>query len=249
MELTTEVDWPASDDPIPPSDMAALYEQTWFTHKFAHYIPLYEQLFSRFRSGVQRHPVKMCEIGVARGGSLRLWQRYFPEGSTVVGIDADRRCLIADDPPGVNVRIGDQADAGFLASVVEEFGPFDVILDDGSHQPRPTTTAFEFLFPHGLADGGVYVVEDLFSCYMGNPAHPTFMDAVKGLLDVMHAHYARVVPAMSDAFEVGNPRRAAAVGVPWATTIIGSVQCFDGLVAIHRQPHPLPRILFRTEPW
>lgn len=57
--------------------------------KLAHYLSIYSDLFARFLN----KPVKMLEIGVQHGGSLRLWQNYF--GADLLqwtGIDINPRC-------------------------------------------------------------------------------------------------------------------------------------------------------------
>ena len=58
----------------------------------------------------------------------------------------------------------EQADAGFLQKVAGEFGPFDLIIDDGSHVNAHVITTFEVLFPL-LKTGGLYVVEDTQTSY------------------------------------------------------------------------------------
>jgi hypothetical protein len=47
----------------------------------------------------------------------------------------------------IAVRIGDQSDTAFLDSVLAEFGPPDVILDDGSHMMRHVQTSFTHSLP------------------------------------------------------------------------------------------------------
>ena len=45
-----------------------------------------------------------------------------------------------------------------------KYGPFDIIIDDGSHRNDDMVISFETLFPV-LKCGGMYVVEDLHCCY------------------------------------------------------------------------------------
>lgn len=251
-ELGAETSWPASDTPIPDSDLAAIFANTVNIHKAAHFVPIYESTFRPYRD----RPMKILEIGVACGGSLELWRQYFCPEATVIGIDGNPQCARFDDPArNVHVRIGQQQDKQFLQSVVDEFGPIDIILDDGAHTPSYTRAAFQHLFLHGLADGGVYLVEDLEWCYWpcgANDGSPTFIEFVKSLIDVMHLHY--TVTDTTDAFEVvhpeglpiDHPRRLPEVKVPLATTLISSIELHDGIVAIHRQQRELPRILMKT---
>ena len=44
--------------------------------------------------------------------------------------------------------------------MLEEHGPFDIVIDDGSHIPKHVIASFNILFPK-LADDGLYVIEDV----------------------------------------------------------------------------------------
>ena len=58
----------------------------------------------------------------------------------------------------------DQSDYSFLQTLVNKYGKFDIIIDDGSHQSKHIISSFNFLFNH-LSDNGIYVVEDLQTSY------------------------------------------------------------------------------------
>jgi hypothetical protein len=157
-------------------------------HKWEHYFPVYERHFAPWRG----RTLTFLEIGVARGGSLQMWRRYFGPLARIVGVDIDPKCL-AHDGDGVSVRIGDQADPAFLAQVIDEFGVPDVVLDDGSHQMRHIEATFEFLYPR-LPKNGVYMVEDLQCAYWpkfgGSMDDPkTFINIAKSLVDKLNADH------------------------------------------------------------
>lgn len=97
-------------------------------HKWKHYFPAYERHFGRY---VNR-PMTFIEIGCGFGGSLQMWKRYFGPHAQIIGIDINSDCkAFAEDQ--IAVCIGDQSDPAFLNTVVDEFGPPDIVLDDGSH--------------------------------------------------------------------------------------------------------------------
>jgi hypothetical protein len=77
--------------------------------------------------------ITLLEIGVFRGGSLKLWRDYFP-GGTIVGID---RKLPQHLQLGKRIQVfeGRQADKEFLSKVASETARdgFDIIIDDASH--------------------------------------------------------------------------------------------------------------------
>lgn len=122
------------------------------------YDPWYERMFAPLRE----RPLKLLELGVLEGASLRMWEAYFPNAE-IWGIDVAPGCT-AHEGGRVRVRIGDQADPRFLASVAAEVGPLDIVIDDASHVWHKTLASFELLWPH-VASGGWYVIEDLQVCY------------------------------------------------------------------------------------
>jgi hypothetical protein len=107
-----------------------------------------------------KEDIKLLEIGIYNGGSLLLWQDYFPKG-TIVGID---RTLPPDVGRGERIEVfqGSQDDVRFLSEVAAKTAPagYDVIIDDASHIGKPTRTAFWHLFDNHLRAGGIYVIED-----------------------------------------------------------------------------------------
>lgn len=158
--------------------------------KWVHYLPIYEAHFARY---VNR-PLKMLEIGCLHGGSLQMWKRYFGPHVHIVGIDINPACADhAEDQ--IDVRIGSQDDTAFLAKVVEEFGTFDIVLDDGSHVCEHQIISFKALYPH-VKDDGIYVVEDLHTNYWdeygGGLRRPsTFIEHTKMLIDELNAYHSR----------------------------------------------------------
>ncbi len=159
-------------------------------HKWVHYFPVYERHFSWFRD----RSVTFLEIGVSKGGSLAMWQRYFGPLAKVVGIDIDKSCK-KHEQDGVFVRIGDQSDPKFLQSVIDEFGIPDVVLDDGSHVMKHISASFDHLYPK-MPKNGVYMVEDLHTAYWeefgGGVDEPgTFVNLCKGYIDRLNADHSR----------------------------------------------------------
>lgn len=230
-ELSAEVTWPASDGPGLDGDLASIFAETDNVTKWEHYLPIYETALATFRS----RPIRMLEIGVWRGGSLQMWRRYLHPDSVIVGIDIDPDTAQFDDPSrGIHVRIGGQQDASFLQGVTREFGPFDVILDDGSHTTSHMVQTFQHLFANGLARGGLYVVEDIhtnyWKAYRDSPM--SFVDFTKWLIDAMHAHYQVTNSELS--FRLGDPHRVMELSVPLATTLIEKVEFYDSVAVIHR---------------
>lgn len=133
-------------------------------------------------------PTAILEIGVQSGGSLYMWRERFPS-ARVVGIDIDPDCGRAD---GATVIIGDGHDPAFLQSVWDAHGPFDLVIDDGSHQVADQIRTFEAVIPL-MAHGGLYACEDTHTSYwreFARRGEPTFVERAKAAVDELHA-YAR----------------------------------------------------------
>lgn len=176
--------------------------------KWRHYFQIYERELGRFQKG----PISFLEIGIFKGGSIPMWKEYFPDGSALTFIDIDPACK-EHEIDGTNVRIGNQADPDFLAALAEEFGPFDVILDDGSHVCHHQISSFEGLWPH-LKNGGLYMVEDCHTSYWpgfggGYRNEASFIEYSKRLVDTMHSWYTdqdELFPFQEMAREVNSVR-------------------------------------------
>jgi Methyltransferase domain len=141
--------------------LAALYG----TDKFGEhdYTPVYAELMRASR----RRAVRLMEVGVggyagALGGeSLRMWASYFRRGH-ITGIDLfDKTALSAGR---VQVFQCSQVDGPKLSALAQERGPFDFIIDDGSHLNAHQIETFAILWPF-LKDGGTYIVEDVQTSY------------------------------------------------------------------------------------
>jgi hypothetical protein len=159
-------------------------------HKWKHYFPIDERFFRDF----VYKTVTFLEIGVASGGSLQMWKRYFGPHATIVGVDILPECKACEEDQ-IEVRIGPQQDPKFLQGVLDEFGPPDIVLDDGSHMMSHTITTFEFLYPK-LPKNGIYFVEDLHTAYWeeyegGFRRRGTFIERCKDLLDELNADHIR----------------------------------------------------------
>jgi SAM-dependent methyltransferase len=210
--------------------------------KWTHYFEIYETIFGPRRNGAMR----ILEIGVFKGNSLRLWKQYFHHPDTViVGIDIDPTCTRFDAPAEhVHVRIGSQADPEFLKKMVSEFGPFDLIIDDGSHQSTHMIASFNALYADGLKDDGIYFAEDLHANYWipWRDSRRAFLDLCKELMELMHAHYTK---AWLKDWNEETPSSPLVVEVPAITLMIKEIRVFDSVVAIYKTRLPyLPRSVF-----
>jgi cephalosporin hydroxylase len=69
---------------------------------------------------------------------------------------------------------------------LEKLGPFDLIVDDGSHIYNHQILTFNVLFPF-LKKGHIYVVEDVCTSYWPNfGGNPTCIEYFKNLIDAVN---------------------------------------------------------------
>jgi demethylmacrocin O-methyltransferase len=121
------------------------------TDKYPWYTPFYSALFA------DKHVKRVLEIGVLNGASLAMWRDYWPQAE-VWGFDKERR------DTDIQVMYGDQSKPEDLAFATR-LGPFDIVIDDGSHQPADQILGALTLVPH-LASGGLYIIEDVNSPFI-----------------------------------------------------------------------------------
>lgn len=154
-------------------------------HKWGNYFDIYEKHFSRF---INKEPT-ILEIGVSKGGSLRMWRDYFGPGCKIVGVDINSDCKKLEDTD-IEIFIGDQSDPTLIKKILDKYPEFDIIIDDGSHQMYHLISSFELLFD-SVVSNGVYLLEDLQTCYKkkyggGLGKKDTFIEYIKTKIDDMN---------------------------------------------------------------
>ena len=122
------------------------------------YLDVYDDLFKHLR----HQSFTMLEIGVRDGASMVMFAEFFPH-ATIVGLDILPGCK-KFEKGRVKIRIGSQDDEAFLRQITDEFAPFQIIIDDGSHINSLTLQSFAIL-KNFLTKTGVYVIEDLANSY------------------------------------------------------------------------------------
>lgn len=183
-------------------------------------------------SGIRNEKLKVLEIGIQNGFSLKTWKEYF-QNSEIFGIDVVD-CSHMDEARIKTIR-GSQNDLVFLKNVNDLYGPFDIIIDDGSHISSDMRISFDCLFPL-LKPGGIYVVEDLHCCYWPEFREPRydFMDRLKQLLDCVNSRgkcgLADITKIQEDRFYQSKKLGA----MDWWEKSIDSVHLYRSIVFIKK---------------
>lgn len=135
-------------------------------------MPILNNLFLKYGSDKAEHgyadfyekhlpksPLKILEIGVKYGASIRAWLEFYPN-TKITGIDLFEKNEMPIDllnHERVTLIKGNQCDWRLLEEL-RKFN-FDVIIDDGSHNSRDQMITF-----FGLFNGKHYFIEDLHCC-------------------------------------------------------------------------------------
>lgn len=141
----------------------------------------YTEVYEALARPHRRKPVTLLEVGVGGfegwlgGESLLMWAAYFQKGS-IYGIDVVDKTALSRGR--IKVFQCSQVDRERLTALAREIGPFDFVIDDGSHMNRHQIETFRILWPF-VKDGGAYVVEDVQTSYwpmfgggvFGSPAY------------------------------------------------------------------------------
>jgi hypothetical protein len=130
-----------------------------------------QHLYGRTYHALFRHlkyrRIKLLEIGIGGyrldlgGRSLLAWQAFFPFGS-IAACDIEPKQMLAGNRR--QIYRSDQSSAEDLAILAEREGPFNIIIDDGSHFSVHQIFTFHELFPTMRQDG-IYIIEDVQTSY------------------------------------------------------------------------------------
>lgn len=159
------------------------------------YAPHYDEAFYPFRN----EKIKLLEIGVGGGESIKSWLEYFPEAH-VYGCDivsdtnpwnTHHKSTESNPEPRYDFLQGDQSSKTHWACYLAFSGrDFTIIVDDGGHFSGQIITTFECLWP-AVVPGGFYCIEDLAAgstpgTVFLTPGYPKHMDWLRDLIERMN---------------------------------------------------------------
>ncbi|MGO9242545.1 MAG: hypothetical protein ACLQBJ_17215 [Bryobacteraceae bacterium] len=145
-------------------------DKGWYRHN---YTTVYSVLFGRLRD----QPLRIFELGVLSGASLRGWRELFPR-ALVFGADVNRDALFEEDR--IKTFYCDQLDSAAIRGLWSQpvlQGGMDIIIDDGEHTFEGNTSFLDGSLEH-LRPGGVYVIEDI---------HPRTMEKWRNELETVYS--------------------------------------------------------------
>ena len=157
-------------------------QDNWIKYEKGHYItrPYWKYASSKWEMSLPEtyevlfHPIKhspdvvLLELGVYTGESISYFRDFFTHpDAKIVGFDShscDHYGMGSGPYSGSTHNVvfcqGDQKDSNAIKKVCETHGPFNVVMDDASHDPQLTEDVFHLVWPF-IKEGGFYIVEDL----------------------------------------------------------------------------------------
>ena len=157
------------------------------------YLETYDNLFSRIRE----NKLNVLEIGVLLGGSLKMWEHYFPN-SMIYGVDDFSQLDtnsdfggIKVDPENIRNDLRQHERIQFIEfnsrdylKVMDKIYPlnvkFDIIIDDADHLFETQIDNFNNFIGY-LNTGGIYIIEDCESLERANQ--------IKEYIGIMYSKY------------------------------------------------------------
>ena len=125
------------------------------------YLKYYQFFFEHLRD----KRIKLCEIGVWKGASLKMWEEYFHDAELILGLDIDEK--VEYNTETIITGVCDQSDVAELNHYARVYGPFDIIAEDGSHEAEHQILTFETMWEY-VKSGGFYILEDTLCSYDKN---------------------------------------------------------------------------------
>ena len=118
------------------------------------YLDTYDKLFKPFQKGCS-----ILEIGLAKGDSILLWDKYFTK-SKIVGCDLS----IVFSSPSYKNDVELIACDGTKPELLDKLNgqKFDIIIDDSSHVTQDQIDTFNML-KGSMKPNGVYIIEDILA--------------------------------------------------------------------------------------
>ena len=163
------------------------------------YLAFYEEYLRNRRD----LPIKILEIGVLNGASLATWRDYFPHAS-IVGADINPAAK-RFERDRVKIELLDQSNVEELTRLAVKHGPFDLVIEDGSHLWEHQITTLRVMFPF-VAPDGLYILEDLQTNYGSleksyrGIASGSCMDYLKRWVDLLVGDALLDLAEVEDAF-------------------------------------------------
>ena len=146
------------------------------------------------------------------GGSLRVWRDFFPNAQ-VYGVDIAKDCMFTEER--IKTFLFDSAEKEYCDYYLDNL-EFDIIIDDGNHDPKYQVKTLKNLFPK-LKENGIYIIEDIGG-YQGTEELlieylDEFKSVTKGYNIVNKGNHIVIVKTKKEVVEVNNKELTVVTGL------------------------------------
>lgn len=126
----------------------------------------YDTVYQKLFEPLQDKEINILEVGIFKGASTAAFYEFFPKAN-IYALDIFVRTKVEDIKVLQESRChwlkADSTNPSVRSQVKTAFPnvKFDIILDDGLHNPKANGQTFENLHPL-LKEGGSYIIEDVW---------------------------------------------------------------------------------------
>jgi predicted O-methyltransferase YrrM len=132
------------------SDLFKLNQYNTDKYDLGYLDNFYDNVLEKYRN----LPITILEIGVYRGGSIKLWKDYFHPETQIYAADIN----YFDHIPGTYSIIGDAYSKDQISKISDDY--FDLIIDDGPHSFDSFVILMQRYFSK-LKKDGILIIEDI----------------------------------------------------------------------------------------
>ena len=146
------------------------------------------------------------------GGSLRVWRDFFPNAQ-VYGVDIAKDCMFTEER--IKTFLFDSAEKEYCDYYLDNL-EFDIIIDDGNHDPKYQVKTLKNLFPK-LKENGIYIIEDIGG-YQGTEELlieylDEFESVTKGYSIVNKGNHIVITKTKAEVVDVNNKELTVVTGL------------------------------------
>jgi hypothetical protein len=195
------------------------------------FLSVYEQYFIKRKND----NIKLIEIGIGQGGSPRIWKEYFPNAQ-IYGGDYDSNKLYQEDR--ITTFLFNQNNVNNMIEVGENFGKFDIFIDDGSHQMVHQINCLKTMW-HYINNGGIYIIEDLHTSYwptFGGKLHAnTTIEFLKYCVDAINSLAIGMGDWVKIPVNANEVRNICEEIIPTINTTLSFIHFYQGLCILGKK--------------
>ena len=150
----------------------------------------YQYVYGQLLGPIRFNQMKFLEIGLGcgmpygPGRSIPVWKEFLPNAIVSV-LEYNETCARPFEDKVDHLYVGDQRDVNFMKSIGAKGGPYDIVVDDGGHSREMQINSLVALWPYIKKNGGIYVIEDIFTSYVESYNDKTSQSALDLMMEII----------------------------------------------------------------